>query len=312
MTDNQIDNTPFDPKSKIVLLVDDDSDVLYSTAALLEIDTEYTILTASSIKEVKQILEIHTPDLALLDIQLGQESGLDLIPILREKSTDMICTMITAYRDVEHAVKAVKLGATEYLFKPVVPEKLISKICKQLQEQNEERLLTALAEEMLLQSKCDHLTGLPGRELLNDHFNRTLSAAKRSASQFAVLFIDLDHFKQLNDTLGHTAGDTQLINVAKELQTCIRDSEILARVGGDEFVVVLREGSDFDSVEQVVKRVVDKISNIPMQTGQEIAVTTSIGVALYPQNGQDIQTLLEHADQAMYRAKNSGRNNYSF
>lgn len=297
---------------KIVLLVDDDTDVLESIATVLEIETEHQILTASSKAEVKALLKEHTPDIALLDIQLGQESGLDLIPILRAHSDDMICTMVTAHRDVDYAVKAVKLGANEYLFKPIDPLKVIEHINDELCIQHMGRLKEDSEREELYRSKCDPLTGLPGRALLNHHFSVTLSSAARTKSSFSVLFLDLDHFKELNDTLGHQTGDELLIEAAKQMRSALRDEEILARIGGDEFVIVLREGSSIESVINVAERLIKKIESIPMKENQIQKVTTSIGIASYPQDGSDISTLLENADQAMYRAKKSGKNNYSF
>jgi len=300
------------PADKTVLLIDDDMDVIDSLATLLEIETEYTILKASNKEDVERILKTHTPDMALIDIQLGQTSGLDLIPILRKQASDMICTMITAHRDVEYAVKAVHLGANEYLFKPVDPLNLFEHIHTQLCLQHSKRLITKKNKETIRNSQRDTLTGLPGRELLDYFFSKTLSAANRNNTSFAVMFLDLDYFKELNDTLGHRAGDELLINVSKRMQSCLRDEEILARIGGDEFVIVLRDGTNEHDVKKVAERLVKSIASIPLQEGQKRTVTTSIGIAIYPQDGNNTDSLLEYADQAMYRAKRNGKNNFSF
>lgn len=302
----------FVEQEKVILLVDDDIDVLESIATVLELDTSYQILTASNKSEVVEILKAITPDMALLDIQLNQESGLDLIPLLRKTSSDMVCTMVTAHREVEHAVKAIQLGANEYLFKPVDPLNVIKHIDELLCIQHNTRLKEIEDQEELYRSKCDSLTGLAGREILGQHFLMTRASATRTNNPFSVLYLDLDFFKQLNDALGHKAGDELLIDVAKQVRTALRDEEILARIGGDEFAIILKEGSGKECVSKVAQRLIKKVANISLQEGQEIPVTTSIGIALYPQDGEELDTLLTHADEAMYRAKNGGKNNFSF
>ena len=295
-----------------VLVVDDDVDVLESVIAILELETSYRIISATNKDEVEKLLQNESPNIALLDIQLGQFSGLDLIPILRRQIEDIICTMITAYRDVEYAVKAVRMGADEYLFKPIEPDKLLKHIHTKLCEQHAARKKEILIQEERYKNKCDVLTGLPGRELLDYHLDITLASASRSKTCFAVIFIDLDHFKQLNDTLGHQAGDELLISAAQKMRSCLRDEEILSRLGGDEFVIVLKEGVTIGDAQRVAKRLVESIASIPMKKGQPQRVTSSIGIALYPKNGRDSATLLNYADQAMYKAKNSGKNCFSF
>jgi diguanylate cyclase (GGDEF)-like protein len=299
-------------EEKSILVVDDDIDVLESIVAILEFETSHKIVSATSKSDVETLLQHTTPDMALLDIQLGLESGLDLIPILRSHAADMVCTMITAHRDVEYAVKAVKLGANEYLFKPIEPAILLNHIHEWLCRQDAERKSEKRAQEERKKSQNDALTGLPGREILDHHLAATLASSARSQESFAVLFLDLDHFKELNDALGHQAGDELLVSASQEMRSCLRDEEILSRHGGDEFIIILREGSTKEDAQRVAERLLGRIAGIPMKEGQKQPVTTSIGIAIYPQDGDDGTTLLHHADQAMYRAKNNGKNCLSF
>lgn len=158
----------------------------------------------------------------------------------------------------------------------------------------------------------DALTGLPNRTLFNDRLDQTLANARRDQTTFAVFFLDLDRFKYVNDTLGHDAGDQLLKTVAKRLQDCIREVDTLARLGGDEFTIVLNRISEPDFTAVIARRVVAALNQPFEIKGQRVFVSTSVGVALFPQDGLDAASLLKNADKAMYRAKEQGKNRFVF
>lgn len=158
----------------------------------------------------------------------------------------------------------------------------------------------------------DSLTGLPNRFMFNEMLSSTIAAAKRYQRRFAVLFIDLDRFKNINDTLGHDAGDELLKTMAQRLTECLRESDVVARMGGDEFVILIQEIEDPDRVAKVARKVLAATIKPVLILEQECRVTTSIGICLYPDDAEDEQTLLKYADIAMYRAKDEGKNNYQF
>ena len=158
----------------------------------------------------------------------------------------------------------------------------------------------------------DPLTALPNRMMFSERLNHRLGLQRRQKDQLAVLFIDLDRFKNINDTLGHGAGDQMLQDVAGRLSDCVRQSDIVARQGGDEFVVLIEEFSDPRDVSIVAEKILCEVSKPLMLQGKEYHITASIGIATYPDDGGDIQTLLKNADIAMYRAKEQGKNNYQF
>jgi diguanylate cyclase (GGDEF)-like protein len=158
----------------------------------------------------------------------------------------------------------------------------------------------------------DPLTGLPNRALLHDHGARALGRARRGNNHVAILFIDLDRFKTINDSLGHSVGDALLKEVSLRIRQTVRDFDTVARMGGDEFVVLLTDLHDPASAGSVAQHILDSLSKVTVIDGHELHVTPSIGVSLFPDDGNDFSELLKYADSAMYRAKENGRNGYQF
>ncbi|MEM6985777.1 MAG: EAL domain-containing protein [Pseudomonadota bacterium] len=172
--------------------------------------------------------------------------------------------------------------------------------------------LKATEERAQFLAEHDTLTGLPNRNYVSVSFQNRIDRLMAVGEQGALIFIDLDHFKDINDTLGHNAGDQLLIEIANRLRSVIRKGDAVARLGGDEFLLLLGQVENRDEVLEIVNRVRD-ITVQPMDIHERrISVTPSIGISLFPANGRNIEDLLRHADLAMYHAKDSGRNDYSF
>lgn len=158
----------------------------------------------------------------------------------------------------------------------------------------------------------DALTDLPNRSLLNDHIDMTIAGSRRTYAKFAVLFLDLDRFKFVNDQMGHHVGDNLLQAVAERLKECVRESDTVARLGGDEFVILISNIHEAQDAALVAQKVIDVIGKPFELPNYEAHIGTSIGISLYPEHGEDKFTLLKHADAAMYLAKDKGRNNFQF
>lgn len=158
----------------------------------------------------------------------------------------------------------------------------------------------------------DYLTDLPNRILLNDRIAQAVSHAERNRTQVAVMFLDLDRFKNVNDSLGHSVGDKLLQEVAGRLRACMRGSDTVSRQGGDEFVIVMSDVSDANDVMRAAQKVLDAVSQVYSIDGHDLITTPSVGISVYPADGRDVETLLKNADTAMYHAKDLGRNNYQF
>jgi diguanylate cyclase (GGDEF)-like protein len=162
--------------------------------------------------------------------------------------------------------------------------------------------------EASIQYMADHdaLTGLPNRTLLGDRLRMAIRRARRNKLQVAVLLLDLDQFKQVNDSLGHQVGDELLLAVARHLRSCLREVDTVARLGGDEFMIVVTDVSDQEDIAPLIGQICRSVS-LPLRLEQhEVRVTPSIGGCLFPKDGQDSATLIKKADSAMYQAKASG------
>lgn len=169
-----------------------------------------------------------------------------------------------------------------------------------------------LTDQLEHQAQHDALTGLPNRLLFQDRLSQALAYAERKQLGVAVLYMDLDRFKNINDTLGHFSGDALLVHAADRLNACIRKSDTLARLGGDEFIVVLTELNDPQDAERAATKLIEAI-RVPFQVDErELFVSVSLGISIYPSDGSDGETLMANADSAMYRAKEKGRDNFQW
>ncbi len=162
------------------------------------------------------------------------------------------------------------------------------------------------------QAHFDPLTELPNRRMLRDRLAQEIRQSRRDGQQFALLFIDLDHFKEVNDTLGHDRGDLLLIEVARRLRASVRECDTVARMGGDEFTIILTQLADVAALEPVLQKLLQTMEGVFQLEDDQVFVTASIGVTMYPTDGGDVEGLFKNADQALYVAKGAGRNRFSF
>ncbi len=167
-------------------------------------------------------------------------------------------------------------------------------------------------EEMRHRAFHDELTGLPNRAMFMESTRKLIARANPERDVFAILFIDLDRFKLINDDLGHEMGDRLLEQVALRLKANVGPEDIVSRLGGDEFVVLIEVKTDLDAVRQTADNIVQAIAPSFLLDGIEVSVSTSIGISCYPQDGTDLKSLVKNADVAMYQAKDAGRNNAQF
>jgi diguanylate cyclase (GGDEF)-like protein len=199
---------------------------------------------------------------------------------------------------------------------------LCSEMETTLREANENLVVASVNAQMMKEAvervsvhlsyvaEHDLLTGLPNRALLTDRLMQSILLAKRHGNKVALMFLDLDHFKHINDTMGHAIGDELLQSVAKRLQASVRTSDTVSRHGGDEFVVLLPEVEDVQSAAHSAEKLIQSVGEPHVIAGQELRVTLSIGISMYPDDGVEADVLMRNADIAMYQAKKAGRNSY--
>ncbi|MFT4924027.1 MAG: diguanylate cyclase (GGDEF)-like protein [Phenylobacterium sp.] len=220
-----------------------------------------------------------------------------------EKGTplDIECRIIHADKTIHH----LHLSAELYNDEPSQSMALVGTA----QDITEQKVKEAQIEHL---ANHDPLTDLPGLRLSQERMRTELARAKRNSSQFAVMFIDLDGFKQVNDSMGHQIGDELLIKVAKRLNRCLRDCDCIARIGGDEFLVIQTDVSNTEAVRHVAQKIISHLSTSYTMAEYTIEIGASIGIAMYPKDGDDPHELMKHADQAMYKVKKQGKNNFEF
>ena len=413
-------------KNFTVLCVEDDTDIREELGQFLKRRVHQLHLACDG-AEGLALFKAHTPDLVITDILMPNMNGLDMSRAIKNLNPEVPIIVITAFNEPDFFLRAIDVGITKYVLKPIEMRKFIaslSEVAWLLRAQRELRIsatvfdasaeaivitdsknriitvnpafslitgythdevvgkdpkllnsgrhdadfFAAMWVELIQNHKWqgeiwnrrkngeiypewltislvtdetnhpiyhiaifsdmtarkaieqrlydlahfDSLTHLPNRTLLADRLHQAIAQAERNNKQLALLFIDLDRFKYVNDTFGHLIGDLLLQEVSLRLKSCVRSSDTISRLGGDEFVVLLPEISDSKGAAKVAKQIIKQLTSTFILKDNQIHIGGSVGIALYPDNGGDAETLMKSADSAMYAVKESGRNNFQF
>ncbi|GGY73876.1 hypothetical protein GCM10011613_18960 [Cellvibrio zantedeschiae] len=336
-----------------VLIVNDDASTLLALAGMLE-DPEnpkYEVFTVQSGEEALRKVLKHNFAVILLDISMPTMDGFETAEAIHAhpRSASVPIIFVTAYYGDEfNRLKGYQKGAADYLFAPLIPKIVQSKVAVfvELNQKNIElerktieleaintdlriqrmqdlervniALKTEVHERRIAEQRAtelatrDTLTGLFNRRSLLERLKHSIVQAARRGEGLALMFLDLDKFKEINDTHGHEAGDELLKRVANHLTTAVRESDLVARLGGDEFVILLEGFSDTSDVVKVARKIVNAHLE-PMVIGsQKVKTSTTIGISFYPEDGSSAEELLKNADLAMYHAKQQQRGSIQF
>jgi len=309
-------------KQATIMMVDDEPIIVETLENLLEDAGYKNFVSTTDSKKAVELMTSKKPDIVLLDVMMPDVTGLDILASMAadESLRHIPSIIITAATDSETKLKALELGATDVLNKPVDPSELALRVRNTLATKaNQDRLM-----------KFDPLTGLPNRRFFLVHLAKALARAKEKSAGFALLHIDLDRFKKINDTLGNNTGDGLLKGVAKRLENWLRETDIaaimdveieeiaLSRIGGDEFILILHSVGRQENAATIAGDIISELRKPYRVSGREIFITASIGLAIYPVDGEraaaemtdseSMDTLLSQVEIAMSDAKRSGRN----
>ncbi len=299
-----------------IMMVDDEPIILETLQMFLE-DAGYgNFITTTEPKKALNMVVLKKPDVVLLDVMMPEITGLDILEQMRSKEAlrHIPTIILTSATDPETKLKALELGATDFLAKPVDPSELALRL--------RNTLAAKAYQDRLLY--YDSLTGLPNRRLFTKRLNDALVRAKHDAKACAVLHIDLDRFKQINDTLGQNFGDSLLKAVSARLVECVRYSDLvgrpgseeeeaeLSRFGGDEFTLFIPNVERLENATLVARRILKAIADPFRVNARELFITASIGIAVCPTDGDSVDMLLKHAAVAVSHAKERGRNTYQY
>ncbi len=291
-----------------ILIVDDQEDNAISLKELLR-SAGYTDITyTTSPLKVFQLHDDMRYNLIVLDLQMPGMNGFQVMNDLSKLETDAYLPVLAISAEPAYKVHALKAGARDFIAKPFDVDELLMRIHNLVQVRllHEEACDAATTLEILAQH--DPLTGLGNRRLLTARVSAAMSNARRNNSAMALVYMDLDGFKQINDSLGHAVGDALLKMVAERLVAVVRKEDTVARVGGDEFTVALWQPTGMGDVSTVASKLIKTVSQPYIIDDKTVTVTTSAGVAIFPFHGGEVDALMKSADAALYEAKRAGKN----
>jgi two-component system cell cycle response regulator len=293
-----------------ILIVDDQQSNVLLLEGMLREAGYACVASTNNPYAVCELYRKNNYDLILLDLQMSGMDGFQVMEALKAVETDGYLPILVITAQPGHKLRALSSGAKDFVSKPFDLLEAKTRIHNMLEVRLLYKHLEHYSLEMESLALHDALTGLPNRRLLMDRLSLAITHAHRNKRTMAVMYLDLDGFKQINDTLGHDAGDKLLNMVAARMAAAVRQEDTVARLGGDEFVIALWELIHADGLARLVSKVIQAVSQPYVINGHTVSVTTSVGVSIYPTHGDDADTLMKNADLALYEAKRAGKNDY--
>jgi diguanylate cyclase (GGDEF)-like protein len=304
-----------------ILIVDDERQIRWLLRSLL--CESYKCDEAGSAEEALDLLGRREFDLVLSDITMDGITGLEMIPRVLGLAPDTVVIMISGEGHIESAIEAMRAGAFDYVTKPFDFRQVEAAVRRGLEhrallaakrryERDLEELVRTRTDELNHVVSHDDVTGLPNRVLFNDRLGQAASAARQRGQALAVMFLDLDRLKAVNESLGYAAGDRLLRAVAERVKGCLGASETVSRFGGDELSLLINSVGEAGDAAAAAESVLEALRRPVELDGHEVYVTASVGISLFPHDGDEAHNLSMRAASAMYRAREQGGNCYRF
>ena len=291
----------------LLLIEDNPEDLLLTKRMLGKAEhASFNISHADSLSAGIQRAIEGSLDVILSDLNLPDSPRVETFFRLKLQVPEIPIVVLSGFADEEMSLKAVRAGAQDYLIKGKIDGNILERsLLYAIERKKAEVTIKKLAYH-------DSLTGLPSRTLFNDRFTMAMADSKRNDKNTALIMLDLDHFKDVNDTFGHDAGDDLLKEVSGRLTSILRQTDTVCRMGGDEFALLISDASAREMIEEVAQRIIATIVKPFSLHGVNESISASLGIAIYPDDGENIETLFKHADMAMYEVKKVARNNYLY
>ncbi len=293
-----------------ILIVDDQQANVQLLEQMLRGVGYCAIASTNDPHEVCALHQKNLYDLILLDLQMPGMDGFQVMEGLKKIETEGYLPVLVVTSQPNLKLRALASGAKDFISKPFDLMEVMTRIHNMLEVRLLYKRLADYSRSLESLALHDTLTGLPNRRLLIDRLSLSVAHAHRNKSNMAVMYLDLDGFKEINDTLGHDGGDMLLKLAADRLVAAVRQEDTVARMGGDEFVIGLWELSHADEVTKLVSKVIHAMSQPYHIQGSDVNLSASIGVSIYPAHGDEVGTLMKSADLALYEAKRAGKNGY--
>ncbi len=268
-------------------------------------------VSVSSTMNPFEVCDLHRAncyDVILLDVQMPGMDGFQVMEGLKEIEAEGYLPVLVVTALPEHKLHALQAGARDFVCKPIDLVEVQVRVHNMIEVRLLHKAARNYAKSLELLALHDALTGLANRRLLAERMSLALAHARRNKTSMAVMYLDLDGFKEVNDTWGHDAGDYLLKTVAERLVASVREEDTVARLGGDEFVIALWPVINADDAARLGRKLIEAMSQPYSIQGQLVYASASVGIGLYPVHGEDVDSLMKSADLALYDAKGAGKN----
>lgn len=298
---NDADRKDERPRTRVLVVDDDYQDFVLINEYLRQVQSSHYIVDhVLNVTHARSALLDDKYDVFLVDLVLGEETGINVLEEAIRNNVGKPIIILTGAQQQDVDAAVMQLGAADFIPKAEATPSLLDRTIRHaIERKSVEHALEKLVKQ-------DVLTGLGNRKMFEDHIEYAIARARRNASRLGVMFLDLDRFKDINDSMGHQAGDALLIEIAKRLRLAVRECDVVARIGGDEFTILLTDIHGADDTEKVAKKLIENISLPIVVDGKSLVISSCIGISLYPDSGESVRELMQYADTALYESKSRG------